>query len=117
MNAKRGVEDFTPEELRIIEARWKSDMDLKVDKINKRTFRLELMGATAIGAILILGWLGNRVMDEIKEHAKQITEISIRQASAISERAAHIDSLMRRDSDILVLIDRLRDTNNWRRGR
>ena len=100
---------MTDEEFRRIEARWKSDMDLKVDQINRRTLRLEIMIATAMGAIVILGWIGARTITTIERQADKIEAVAIRQSAAIAERQSAESYGKERDARMQVQIDQIRD--------
>ena len=59
---ERRKHDFTAEEIRRFDHAWKSDVDLKLDRLDRRTLIIERLIWIAVGAISILATVGTAVL-------------------------------------------------------
>lgn len=51
--------DFRDDELRQIEAKWKSAIETKVDALTMRIASIERLAYTALGGLIVIGALGS----------------------------------------------------------
>lgn len=85
--------NFSPEELMRLENRWKSDVDIKLDKLDRRTVTIERLVWIAVGATTIIGGLAVVGLRQLEKYSDGLTAVVVQQAAAISERKAHIEAL------------------------
>ena len=102
--------NFTPEQLARLETRWKSDVDLKLDRLDRRTVAIERLVWVAVGATTVLGATAGLAVVQLDKYSATVQAISIRQAEGIAERKAHIEALKQE-------MNRLREQMNGRRPR
>lgn len=101
--------DFSAEELRRLENRWKSDVDLKLNNIYERLQTIERLVWMAVGGTAVIGSLAVFGISGIIKQGDKLDAVAVKQSSAITQREAHVESLKQRDADIQQQIDRLRD--------
>jgi hypothetical protein len=84
---------FTPEELLRLENRWKSDVDLKLDRLDRRTAVIERLVWIAVGASIILSAISTVGMSQMTRYAEAINDLMVRQAEANAERKIQIEGI------------------------
>ena len=110
MNAKGASDDeLSPVEIRRIEARWKSDVDLKLDRMDLRLQIIERLVWTAVGGVVVIAAIATVGIAMLLDQAKKIESVSLIQAAGIAQRQAHIEALKMKDSELQAQIDKLRD--------
>ena len=85
--------DLSAEELRRIETRWKSDVDLKLDELGRRTATIERLVWVAVGGTIVLSFIATVFLRQIERQADEIARIGLRQAAVIAERNAQIEAI------------------------
>jgi len=94
--------DWTEEELRRLDATWKSDVDLKLDRIDKRVGTIERLVWIAVGGVCVLASATALGIGIVVKQGDKLDAVAIRQASAISSA----ESVHKHQQD---QIDRLRN--------
>jgi hypothetical protein len=85
--------NFTPEELLRLETRWKSDVDLKLDALGRRTAVIERLVWVGVGGTAVLTVISGIFISQIEKQGDAITAVAMKQAAAIAERNAHIEAI------------------------
>jgi len=85
--------DFTPEQLKRFENRWRSDVDLKLDTLGRRTSVIERLVWIAVGGIIVITGIATFGISIIVKQIEKIDDIALRQAANTAQRQAHIEAL------------------------
>ena len=101
--------EFSAEEIKRIEYRWKSDVDLKLSHIYDRLHTIERLVWMAVGGTVVIGALAAFGINTVIRHGDRIDAIALRQAAAIGQREAHVDALKQRDAELQSQLERLQE--------
>ena len=85
----KNAADFTEDELRRIEARWKSDVDLKLDRIDRRVGVIERLVWIAVGGVVVLSSATAFGITVVVKQGDKLDSVALRQAAAIATREAN----------------------------
>ncbi len=100
--------NLSPEELRNIEGRWKSDVDLKLDRADIRLRVIERLVWIASGGVIVLGAVSMIGVSILISFSQRLERVSNSQAVGIAEQRINHDNVMRRTDGMQAEIDRLR---------
>ena len=80
--------EISEEELKRIEIRWKSDVDLKLDGMNRRLMVIERLVWTALGGTAVIAVIFAIGVNIVIKQGERIDHVAMRQASAWARGAA-----------------------------
>jgi hypothetical protein len=100
--------DFTEDELRRIEARWKSDVDVKIDRIDGRVAIIERLVWIAVGGTAIIAAITAIGISIVVRQGEKIDAVALRQAGVIMQADTIHKHQAERDVMMQEQIDRLR---------
>lgn len=102
-------DEISPIEIRRIEARWKSDIEFKIDSIDRRLRIIERLVWIAVGGTFVISAIAMVGIGMLFKQADRIDSIALRQASAIAERVSNEAALRQKDLELQAQIDFLRN--------
>lgn len=79
------MNDFTEDELKQIDAKWKSNFDLKLDALGERVRIIERLVWIAVGGTGVLATVAMIGVTLVIEQSKQINALALLHAAAVSE--------------------------------
>ena len=101
--------EISPVEIRRIEARWKSDIELKIDLIDRRLRTIERLVWIAVGGTFVVAGIATIGISMLLKQAERIETIGLTQAYGIAERKTQIESLKSKDAELQAQIDFIRN--------
>ena len=98
--------ELTPTEIRRIEAMWKSDVDLKLDRMETRLQTIERLVWTAVGGTVVIAAITTLGISIVAKQGDRVDAVAMRQAAAISERLANEQSMKSEIARIRAVVEK-----------